>query len=314
MAREVVLCGASGGVGSYLAPLLAKAGWKVHGVSRSQPSFANELGDAYQHHSLDLLRPQSQRFGDLPLVISAAITRDGKQKWIAEGNAALTRNALALTTGPVVHISSSSVYDLRKPSVNVLESDATGNYPFLNSYSAGKWASEQLVCQSDRPAIILRPHAVYGPGDQTLVPRLRAAVRLGIIVLPLRNNPVHQFTSMANLAQAIELSLLKLAAGDVTSAVVLNVTDSTPTAVRDAVKRAVGADVRIATAPLEMFQAVALLAELVGRLNKSEPRLSRYSVAQLSQSRTYNLDAARAFLGYAPTPTDFSEALPTNLA
>lgn len=306
MSREVLLTGASGGLGSYLVPRLIDSGWAVMGLSRTRPEWASSFGANYRHVTSDLFLPPANHYGDIPVINAAAVTRDGKDKWIVDANIALTKHALALSRGPVVHISSSSVYDLSKPTINASEGEATGRYPFLNAYSAGKFHSEQLVKDSGRDAITLRPHAVYGETDNTLVPRLKRAVRNGQLFLPLSASPVHQFTSMSNLANATLLALEALIGQAGRGVRLCNVTDREPFPVMDAIKIALANQVRIRTVPTSIADTVAHSVEILARSRGVEPRLSRYAVAQLSMSRTYDLSAAQSLLGYAPEPTKIS--------
>ena len=307
MTRKVVVTGVSGGVGGFVSRQLIAHGWHVIGVSRSRPSGFDER--TFEHHGVDLQARPAVEFGEIPLIHCAALTRDGLNSEIADANEQLTKNALSLSVGPVIHISSSSVYDLRKPTINASEDEATGNYPFLNAYSEGKWLSEQVVRNSGRGGFILRPHAVYGPGDTTLIPRLRKAVRFGRILLPIASNPVHQFTSMVNLANSIELALEKAVTQPETELVAVNVTDSDPTLLRGAVAQALGESVKISVMPLRLAKLAASFSEKLA--GNGEPRLSRYAVNQLAYSRTYNLSKAQQLLGFAAEPTDFRIALST---
>ena len=70
----------------------------------------------------------------------------------------------------IVHISTSSVYDAFEPSVEITE-DAAPVRRHLSAYSQTKTLAEFELAGSD--AVILRPHAVYGPGDTTLLPRIQ---------------------------------------------------------------------------------------------------------------------------------------------
>jgi len=116
MTGEVVVTGVTGSVGSYLARRLTNQGVRVIGVSRGE--FRHP---GVEHVALDLANPDAllPNFGNAPLINCAAITRDGWDTELEARTRVMTESALALTDGPVVHISSSSVYDLTGPSVLV---------------------------------------------------------------------------------------------------------------------------------------------------------------------------------------------------
>jgi nucleoside-diphosphate-sugar epimerase len=205
-----------------------------------------------------------------PLARAMLVNRDG------------TRNVVASFPGArFVHISTSSVYDAFRPTVNQTEiAPATR---FLSTYSRSKAAAEDEV--SD---VILRPHAVYGPGDTTLLPRLLAGVRRGRLTLPNGGAVLHTLTHIDNLVQAVRLSLVGPPG-------IYNVGDAAPVLLRDAIGGFTDAAIR--SIPYRTAFAIATLAErLPGR-----PSITRYAVSQLGLERTLDITKARKLLGYAPT-------------
>ncbi|MCU1423199.1 MAG: NAD-dependent epimerase/dehydratase [Microbacteriaceae bacterium] len=202
-----------------------------------------------------------------------------------------TRNVAASFPGArFVHLSTSSVYDQRVPTVNARGVD--GPAPRL----ASTYARTKAEAEGEVPpgAVILRPHAVYGPGDTTLLPRILAGVRRGRLVLPGGGRALHSLTHIDNLVAAVRLALTG-APG------VYNVSDAAPVPLRDAVaellaRRGVDAEIRGIPYPVALALAPAL------------PNLTRYAVGQLGLERTLDITAARDALGYDPTPTDLTGA------
>jgi len=296
VSSEVVITGVSGSVGSYLARRLADRGVRVIGVSRGEFRYPG-----VEHVALDLANPDSPlpNFGSAPLINCAAITRDGWDVELENRIRLMTDSALALTDGPVVHISSSSVYDLTQPSVLVTEDEVVRGHRFLNSYSFAKWKSEEQVAGAGRPAVILRPHAIYGETDTTLLPRLRAAVRGGRLYLPEGGTARHAMTSMENLAGAVDASLAALDSG-LAGVTVANVSDVKPKVLAEVIGEALGSRVRIVRVPLWLALRAASGVERQTP-NGVEPRLSEYVVRQLAHDRTYNLNVLRQTLGFEPS-------------
>ncbi|WP_308369264.1 MULTISPECIES: NAD-dependent epimerase/dehydratase family protein [unclassified Streptomyces] len=93
-------------------------------------------------------------------------------------------------------MSSASVYDPRPGRALVTEDHPRGGH--LNAYGRTKAAGKALALAAG--AVVLRPRAVYGPGDTQLLPRLLSRVRAGTLLLPLAH-------TAARIAEA-------LAAGD----------------------------------------------------------------------------------------------------
>jgi len=204
-----------------------------------------------------------------------------------------TRNVVASFPGArLVHISTSSVYDAFTPSVSISE-DTPLPRRFLSSYSESKAAAEAEVPAG---AVVLRPHAVYGPGDRTLLPRVLAGIRGRRLVLPEGAEVRHTLTHIDNLTAAVELALTGPPG-------VYNVGDDTDVllsaVLREFLARRGRPDVAIRSIP---YGAAFAAAGALERLSR-RPRLTRYAVSQLGLERTLDLRRAREMLGYRPGPT-----------
>lgn len=294
---RVAVTGASGFVGGAVATALARRGHEVTGFGRRPDGWADG-----RYEQWDIARgPHGGRFD--AVVHSAALADD----WAPLGDAMLhnrlgTRTVVASFPGArLVHISTSSVYDAFGPSVRVRE-DAPIPTRFLSAYSESKAAAE-LELPGD--AVILRPHAVYGPGDTTLLPRILAGIRGGRLVLPEGAEVRHTLTHIDNLVQAVELSLDGPAG-------TYNVGDDTEVqlaaVLREFLVRRGRGDVSITSIPYGVAFAVAGALERAARIARGRPRLTRYAVSQLGLERTLDLTAARERLGYRPGPTTLAGA------
>lgn len=292
---KIVVAGVSGSLGAHLAKHLLASGHEVIGISRNDPGIS---GIEFISH--DLTKPiKLEYLQDAVVINSAALTRDGFSNEVLSTNLAIARNCLAISSGPQILVSSSSVYDLRKPSIQVATAEATGRYPFLNSYSKSKFESEQLYRVQDRNLIILRPHALIGTGDQTLLPRVRNAIKNGVLRLPNAGKAKHEFTSFSNFAQAIELAIQKFAGGW-SGSETLNVSDGKATSIADAITKSLHPDsIAISSVPTGLAMTAGRISELLAGASR-EPRLSRYAISQLAFDRSYDLAKTREFLGYQP--------------
>lgn len=209
-----------------------------------------------------------------------------------------TRNVVASAAGArIVHVSTSSVYDAFAPSVEVREG-APLPTRYLSSYSESKAAAEGEL---PTDAVVLRPHAVYGPGDTTLLPRVLAGIRGSRLVLPEGARVRHTLTHVDNLAAAAALALTGPAG-------VYNVGDDTDVllsaVLTEFLARRGRPDVTLHSIPYRAAFAAAAVAERLQR----RPRLTRYAVSQVGLERTLDLARARALLGYAPGPTSLAGA------
>ncbi|MDF9876395.1 nucleoside-diphosphate-sugar epimerase [Cellulosimicrobium cellulans] len=226
-----------------------------------------------------------------------------------------------------VHVSSGSVYDPYRPSVRAREHEAPVDR-YLDAYGTTKAEAERALAgdvarHPDRGAVVvLRPHAVYGPGDATLLPRVEAAVRRGRVVLPgggrVLQSLTHVDTLLAAVRAAVALSDETVRApgsrgGSTPGWLVANVADAEPVVLRDALVDALrrrGKGVLVVAVPVRPAWALAGAVETVARrLRRPEPpRLTRYALSHLAMERTYDLTVLRDVLGVDPAPTSFTGA------
>lgn len=284
---RIAVTGAAGFVGGTVCRAAADAGWTVYGLRR---------------HTWDITVGRLPDPPDVDAVVHCAgsVTdwAPRAEQWAA--NVDGTRNVLlSFPDVRFVHVSTASVYDPSRPTVLATEDQAPiGRY--RDNYGASKAAAEHVVT-TDRPnAAILRPHAVYGPGDPTLLPRVLGAVHGRRLIAVGDGTQRISLTSVTNLAAACLLAAASDAPG------VFNVTDAEPVMLADALReiltvRGIPADVRFV--PLAVALPLAYLAEITHRT--TPPRLTRYAVRHLAHERTLDITAARTKLGYDPAPTSF---------
>jgi nucleoside-diphosphate-sugar epimerase len=309
----VAVTGASGFVGGAVCRAALAAGLQVRAYGR-RPSVpaAHVGGAAYRAWDVAAGPLEGAEPVDAVVHCAATLTDWARIADLWPVNVGGTANVLASFPAPArfVQVSSASVYDLRRPTVAATEDQALGpRGRHLSAYGATKAAAEALVL--GRPgSVVLRPRAVYGPGDPTLLPRLLAAAeRPGGLVLPGGGVHLTSLTSVGNLAAACLLA----ATGAAASGGVFNVSDAEPVVLVEALREllaACGRPVRIRAVPARLAGAVAAAAEGAWRLARrpGPPPLTRYAVAQLACERTLDIGAARTGLGYRPAPTSLAGA------
>ena len=196
--------------------------------------------------------------------------------------------------------------------------DESVPYParFLNSYCETKAVAEQLVLAADTPTFTtcsLRPRAVWGPGDRHgPIVQILAKLRAGRLPDLSGGREVRaSLCYIDHLVQAVELAL----AAEKVGGRAYFVADAEPVAVwptMAAVARRFGLSAPSVVVPAPVLGGALAAIETVWRIpavaRRWTPPLSRYAVALVTRSATYDLARAEGELGYRPT-VPFAEGL-----
>ena len=204
----------------------------------------------------------------------------------------------------VVHISSPSVYFRFADQFDVKE-DAPFPRTTPSPYIATKRAAELLVSAAARDGldvIGLRPRAIFGPGDSSLLPRLLRAAATGRLRVIGDGRTIADLTYIDNVVDAV---LLALDAPKDFAGRFYNITNGEPVRLWDVIGELCAAHntpVQLGTLPRALAMTIAQLMEVAARLRRgaAEPLLTRYSVAVLSYSQTLSIEAAAKDLRYEP--------------
>ncbi|MFQ5534110.1 MAG: NAD-dependent epimerase/dehydratase family protein [Sphingomonadales bacterium] len=198
MARLVGLTGATGFIGKHLTKHLSGQGWRVRALTRRPLETANQPGVSEW--------------------IAGSLDNDGALERLVDGADAIVHCAglikarrrrdfervNAIGTERLARITASSPSRPRF----VLLSSLAAREPRLSAYAATKRQAEELAqaCDFPVPVTILRPPAVYGPGDTETLAIYRA-VKRGIAPLPGGDGGRLSLIHVADLAQAVSAIL-----------------------------------------------------------------------------------------------------------
>jgi nucleoside-diphosphate-sugar epimerase len=298
----IAVTGASGFVGGYIARALVANGHRVTGYGR-RPLEAIRAS-VPNYHAWDIARgPIDAPYVDAVVHCAAMVGDWGAGRAYHAVNVRGTHAVLETfaSADRFVHVSTTSVYSDDVPVVNVSEDASVGDCAY-SAYGRSKAEAERVLLTAARPAIVLRPHIVYGPGDTTLLPRLLAAERFGRLPVPGTGDNRLSVTHVENLAIAVERALhAPVVRG------VFNVSDAeTPTVdeLLTTVLARIGSRARIRYVSRRSAWRAATLCEWLwrtgGRRMTRPPPLTRYVVAQLADEHTVDITRAREMLGYAP--------------
>lgn len=179
---------------------------------------------------------------------------------------------------------------------------------FLAHYPATKAIAEQRVLRANGPelaTVALRPHLVWGPGDNHLLPRIAARARAGRLRFIGRAAKKVDVTYIDNAARAHLDALDRVAPGAACAGRAYFISQGQPVAIDEIVNallktQGIAPETRRLPLPLARFAGAALEAAYAALRLEAEPPLTRFVVEQLSTAHWYDISAARRDLGYEP--------------
>ena len=300
-------------MGRYVVEKLLARGDAVRVLARgSYPELA-AAGAECRQGDLRQAQDVDNACRDIDTVFHAAALAGlwGRRRDFVEINVDGTQNVLdacrAQGVGRLVYTSTPSVVHT---GADIEGGDESLPYAthFTASYPRTKAEAEKLVLASNAPdlaTVALRPHLVWGPGDQQLLPRLLARARAGRLRLVGDGQKLVDTTYIdnavtAHLSAANALSPQASCAG---RAYFIAQGEPMPSAeLLNAFLRAADLppETRTVSARFAWWAGAAAEAcfHLLGRAE--EPPLTRFAAEQLATAHWYDLGAARRDLGYEP--------------
>lgn len=307
----ILITGGTGFVGSHLGRALLRQGHTVRLLGRNFSRVTNLLTGGAVAVPADLREwgevVAACRGAELVYHVGAYSAPWGRWRDFhainVGGTAAVIAGCLQQGVRRLVYVSSPSVVFNGQDQHHLTEAAA---YPhrFASRYSASKKLGEDRVrhVAHQLETVIIRPKAVFGSGDTTLLPRLIATARAGRLPQIGNGRNLVDLTYIDNVVHALQL------AGTAPAAVgnTYHITNNEHIAVWDMVREVLGrlgipANLRRVSVRGALLYATLLEARAA--LTGNEPHLTRYSVAILARTQTYNIAAAMRDLGYAPQVT-----------
>jgi nucleoside-diphosphate-sugar epimerase len=309
--KTILVTGGGGFLGSAIVERLLARGCRVRSLSRnSYPALAEQGVEQIQG---DIRDPQvvTKAIQGVELVFHTAAKAGiwGHPSDFFDINVTGTKNLLAACSRAecvrLIHTSSPSVVFNGRDMAGV---DESVPYPkkYTASYPATKAQAEKLVRQSAEnglPAIILRPHLIWGPGDNHLVPRIVARANKLRRVGNGRN--LVDTIYIDNAADAHILAAACLLSNPHLTGNIYFISQGEPVPlwnmVNDILKAANKPPVRGQISKRSAWIVGALLELIYGGLKRSdEPLMTRFLAEELSTSHWFNIEAARKDLGFTP--------------
>lgn len=308
---RVIVTGATGFIGGAVARRYAADGAQVIGMGRNAARGRALFDDGVEFLQADLSTPGpwANAFIDADIVVhcAARASLSGTPEMFESANVGTTRHVVdACVQGRAarfVHMSSPSIYQTGTDRLEIRESDPLPD-EFINPYADTKWRSELLVdaaMEDGLEPVTLRPRAVFGPGDSSIVPRIIRTMKTGRLRVIGDGENVVDVTFIDNLVDAVVLA----GETDVVGGK-YNLTNGRPIRIWDFIDRiADGLDLPHPRGRIS-YRTARRLAGLVEDVYRkirpmAEPPVTRYGVDALGLSMTLDVSKARDELGYDPT-------------
>jgi nucleoside-diphosphate-sugar epimerase len=310
---KVLVTGGGGFLGGAIVQLLCERGDEVRSFSRGEYPRLAALGAQQFRGDLADKEAVARAAKGCELVFHVAAKAGiwGRYRDFYQANVVGTENVIAACRSNhiarLVYTSSPSVvFDGR----DVEGGDETLPYPcrYEAHYPATKALAERLVLASNSARLAvtsLRPHLIWGPGDNHLVPRIVAKGRAGKLRrIGTRPNLVDT-VYVDNAARAHLLAADRLSPGSVVAGKNYFISNGEPLPLWVMVNHILAAaDIPPVTRSISPQLAVAvggLCEGLWGLFRLSgEPPMTRFVAHELASSHWFDISAARRDLGYEP--------------
>ena len=302
MSGGVLVTGASGLLGRTVSLQLAARGELVTVMQRSDSGL-----DVRQIRG-DLNDADARRLAlagvDRVIHCAAKVSINGPQAEFSrinvDGTAALLSAARTSGVHSFVHVSTPSVAHLGR-AIHGDQAQPADPEGARGNYARTKAEAELLALaasDSDFSVCAVRPHLIWGPGDEQLIGRIVSRARAGRLFLIDHGHALIDTTYIDNAAEALIAALDTCTVNAGRAFVVSNGEPRTVAELLELICRAAGeAPPRRSVPASAAYRAGAIAERLWG---DSEPPLTSFLVEQLATAHWFDQRETRSALGWVP--------------
>lgn len=310
---KALVTGGGGFLGKAVVRLLLERGWQVRSFSRScYPELSGLgveqcFGDIADADSVD----NAVKGCDIVFHVAAKAGIWGPYRDFHAANVRGTQNIIDSCrrhgVGRLVYTSSPSVVFDGRDMEGV---DEAVPYPdhYEAHYPATKAAAERLVLDANGPALAtvsLRPHLIWGPEDNHLVPRIIDRAKGGRLRRIGSRPCLVDSVYVDNAAMAHILAAERLGPGSPVAGKAYFISNGDPIPLWDMVNRILAAGgippVRRTISPTLAYLLGSILESAFRLLRlPGEPPMTRFVARELSTAHWFDIGAARRDFGYSP--------------
>ncbi len=308
---KIIVTGATGFIGRNIAESFHESGINVVATGRSL-----EVGSELHKKGIEFVQADITKHEQIEkafssadyLIHCAAKTADwGKYREFYETNVIGTRNIIKAcklsNVKKIIYISTPSVYFSGKDRLNISEDDPIPEKQF-------KYGKTKLIAERELLAlknegfktIVLRPRAVYGRYDNTIIPRVLKLSEKKRIPLINSGAALVDITYIDNLVNSVKNCL---SAPDDAWSEIYNISNGDPISIKDWFSQILD----IFCLPFNPAYISEPAAKLIAGITEAmsifpfgnkKPAMTRFSVGYMAKSMTLSLDKAKEKLNYKP--------------
>jgi nucleoside-diphosphate-sugar epimerase len=308
---KILVTGGGGFLGGAICRQLLARGDEVIAYQRSTDTGLEKLGVKIIQGNITDPETLSKATQGVDAVIHTAAKAGqwGPYDDFYQPNVIGTKNVISACLSNDIH----KLVFTSSPSVTHSDGDVEGadeSLPYAEHYNAPypatKALAEQMVMAANCPelqTVSLRPHLIWGPGDNHLLPSLLERAKSGKLRLPGPEKLIDT-VYIDNAAKAHLLALDCLQSdGATVGGKTYFISNDEPLSQRQIIGdllKAAGLDVDIQPISPRIAIAAGTLLENTWKLFKlkSEPPITRWAAEHLSTAHWYDISAAKRDLGY----------------
>ncbi|MBP1915721.1 nucleoside-diphosphate-sugar epimerase [Lederbergia galactosidilyticus] len=309
---RMFITGGTGFLGKALARRLVKLGYEVTVLGRNE-----EVGRRLRGEEIHFASGKLEDAERLEALIhnhdyvfhcGALSSPWGKYEEFYQANVLGTKNVIAACekhqVKRLIHVSTPSIYFYYNDRFDVREDDKLPEQ-FVNHYAHTKYLAEKEIDQAfshGLPVITIRPRALFGPEDTTIIPRLIQVNQKRFIPLVDSGKAKMDLTYIENVVDAL---LLCIDSPSTTLGKKYNITNGEQVVFREILQQLfnqMGTPMKAKEISFKRAMKLAGILEWGSKylLKGKEPLLTKYTVSVLGKSQTLNIEAAKKELGYIP--------------
>ena len=309
---KALVTGGGGFIGSALVYELVKKGFKVRSFSRNDYPSLREIGVDVKRGEISDLNSILKASENMDIVfhVAAKAGTSGYYRDYFKTNVTGTSNIIrACKINKIKYLVYTSSASVVFDGSNIEGSDESLPYPAfpLSYYTGTKALAEQLILKANSNALrtlALRPHLVYGQGDNHLIPRIISLAKTGRLRKIGNCKNLVDVSYIENVVMAHINAALAMINNPAVTGEAYFITNGEPVLLWDFIDmilQASGLDPLKKKVPVSTAILISHISEVFQKIFPNDKeKLTPFIVSELIRSHWFDISKARRLLNYNP--------------